>query len=107
MEEAEDIMRRKQPHIAFYPRGSQVHAEKIYLLIMISDWDTTSPIYFKIADREYIIGLPDHCEFNGLLEFVKNCKPKLVITDASRSGNARYFARHIRSKLGIKARHMP
>lgn len=105
--EAEEIIRRKQPHIAFYPLGSKVHAEEIYLLISISDWDTTKPIYSKIADKKYIIGLTDHCEFNGLMEFVKQCRPKFVITDAYRCGNAEVFARNIERRLNIEAKAMP
>lgn len=106
-EEAEEILRRKQPHIAFYPRGSKVHAEEIYIILIISDWDTTKPIRSKIADKEYIIGLTDHCEFNGLIEFVKQCRPKLVITDAYRCGNAEIFARNIEKRLNIEAKAMP
>lgn len=105
--EAEDIIRRKQPHVAFYPCGSKVHFEEIYMFITISDWDTTKPIYCKIVEKWYIIGLPDHCGFNGLLEFVRQCQPKLVITDTYRSGNAEIFARNIKRRLNIEAKAMP
>jgi len=105
--EAEEIIRTKQPHIAFYPLGSRVHAEEIYMLISISDWDRIKPIFTQITGKKYIIGLPDHCEFNGLIEFVKQCRPKLVITDAYRCGNAEIFARNIKRRLNIKAKAMP
>jgi len=105
--EAEEIIRTKQPHVAFYSLGSRVHAEENYMFIVVSDWDRITPIVTKIAGKKYIIGLPDHCEFNKILDFVEKCEPKLVITDAFRSNNARHLARHIRNKLGIKATHMP
>lgn len=105
--EAEEILRRGRPHVAFYPDRSHIYNEEKYMLIRVSDWDRTSPLYSQIAGKKYIIGLPDHCEFKEILDYVKNCNPKLVITDAFRSDNARHLARHIRSKLGIKARHMP
>jgi len=105
--EAEEILRSGQPHIAFYPDRSYIYGEEKYMIIRVSDWDRVSPLYSQIAGKKYIIGLPDHCEFKGIREFVKNCNPSLVITDAFRSGNARHLARHIRNKLGIKARHMP
>jgi len=105
--EAEELLRSGRTHIAFYPNVAQIYNEENYMIIIVSDWDRISPLITKIAGKKYIIGLPDHCEFNEILKFVESCNPKYVITDAFRSGNARHLARHIRSKLGIKARHMP
>jgi hypothetical protein len=35
-----------------------------------------------------VIALSDHSDFNGLLRYVEESKPKLVITDNYRAGNA-------------------
>ena len=104
--EAEEIIRKKQPHISFYPMRSRVHAAHIYTRISVSGYSIT-PEFYKVAKKEYVVGLSDHCDFKELLEYVKQCGPKLVITDARRCADAELFAKEIRKRLKIKAKAMP
>lgn len=107
MEEAEEIMRTKQPHLAFYPLGSHIYSPDQYVKISLSGWDTISPITTKIANKEYLIGLLNHCDFKELMNYVQQCSPKIVVVDSSRYGNADIFARNVKKKLGIKAYALP
>jgi len=104
--EAEEIIRKKQPHISFYPLRSHVHAEHIYTRIAVSGFAIT-PEYRKVAKKEYIVGLSDHCDFNQLMEYVKQSGAKLVITDACRCADAEVLAKEIKKRLNIKAKAMP
>lgn len=104
---AEEIISRKQPHIAFYPLNSKVHAESIYTKIVVSEWDTTAPMYYKPAKNEYVLSIPDHGDFNELMDYIKQSEPELVITENYRSANGEIFARQIQKKLHIKAKAMP
>lgn len=104
--DAEEIIRKKQPHISFYPMRSRVHAEHIYTRISVSGYATT-PEFYKVTKKEYVVGLSDHCDFKELLEYVKQSRPKLVITDAYRCADAKLFAKEIRKNLNIKAKPMP
>ena len=105
--EAEELIRRKQPHISFYPLRSRVHAEDIYMRISVSGLDTTTPLFYRVMKNEYVVSLSDHCDFNELLKYVKQSKPKLIITDARRCANAEVFAREVRKRLNIRAKPMP
>ncbi len=51
------------------------------------------------ADEEF--PLSDHCDFNELMEFVRLCRPSLVL---STHGFAAEFSRSVRKELGIEAR---
>jgi putative mRNA 3-end processing factor len=53
------------------------------------------------------LALSDHSDFNGLLQYVEESKPKLVVTDNSRVGDAEALAREIQKRLGIKAVALP
>jgi putative mRNA 3-end processing factor len=106
-EEAEEIMRNRQPHLAFYPLGSHIYSPDQYVKISLSGWDTITPIITKIANKEYLIGLFNHCDFKELLDYVQQCNPKIVVVDSSRYGNADIFARNVKRKLGIKAYALP
>jgi len=106
-EEAEEIMRIRQPHLAFYPLGSHIFSPDQYVKISLSGWDTISPITTKISNKEYIVALFNHCDFKELKDYVQQCNPKIVAVDSSRCGNADIFARNIKRKLGIKAYALP
>lgn len=54
------------------------------------------------GEREPFL-LSDHADFNQLLQFVEECKPKLVLTCHGGRFNE-VFARYVTKKLGIEAR---
>jgi putative mRNA 3-end processing factor len=74
--------------------------------IYVSGWEFTAPSRQK-ADREYVVALSDHSDFDGLMEYVRRSKPKLVITDNFRVGHAETFAKEVRKHLGIPAIALP
>ncbi|MDP6613234.1 MAG: hypothetical protein QF673_04385, partial [Candidatus Hydrothermarchaeota archaeon] len=59
------------------------------------------------APGEYVIALSSHSDFNGLIEYVEQSQPRVVITDNYRVDNAGLLAREITKRLGIAAYPMP
>ena len=105
-EEAKTIIEKNEPYVAFHHMNSRRYVGREAFRISVSGWEFNSPKR-QIADNEYIIALSDHADFNGLLRYVKESKPKLVITDDYRVGNAKVLAKEITKQLGIKAKAMP
>lgn len=105
-EEARELIRRRQPYVAFYHMNSRsrvgVDATRIY----VSGWEFERAVR-RISDREYVVALSDHADFQGLMSYVKECKPKMVITDNYRVGSATALAKEIRRRLGIPAKPLP
>jgi putative mRNA 3-end processing factor len=106
---AQDIIQKGERHIIFHLLGRrlQLLPKGIhYTKIKVSRWGTKEP-YYTISDDYYVVALSDHADFNGTLEYVQECKPKLVITDNYRAGSADYLAHAIRNQLHIEAKPMP
>jgi putative mRNA 3-end processing factor len=74
--------------------------------ICVTGWEFSVPRR-QIAPNEYIVALSDHADFNELLQYVSESKPKLVITDNYRTGEAVSLAREIEKRLGIPAKPSP
>jgi len=104
--EAKAMTEKGEPHVAFYHMNSRRYVGKEALRISVSGWEFSSPRR-QIADNEHVIALSDHSDFNGLLRYVRESMPKLVITDNYRVGDARVLAREITKRLGIEAKAMP
>lgn len=106
---AQEIIKKGERHIIFhlFGRRLQLLPKGIhYTKIRVSRWGTKEP-YYTIADDYYIVALSDHADFNGTLEYVRGCKPKLVITDNYRAGSADSLATEIRNQLHVEAKPMP
>ena len=56
-----------------------------------------------IDDREYLVALSDHSDFDGTIEYVKRSHAKQVITDNYRGNNGTVLAKEIRKRLGVSA----
>jgi len=106
--EAEEIMRSKwyvyfahmnTPKKTFYHRVSS-------LSIVLSGWEFKEPLK-RINDKTYLVALSDHADFEQLLEYVEESKPKVVVTDASREGSAHMLAKEIRRRFSIPAIALP
>jgi len=104
--EAELMLQRNEPCVAFYHMGSRRRVGDGALRIYLSGWEFGSPCR-QIGEKEYRIALSDHCDFNGLLRYVRESEPKMVITDNYRAGDAYCLAREIRTRLGIPAEPVP
>lgn len=105
-DEAKALIEKCEPYVAFYHMNSRRYVGKEAFRISASGWEFSSPRR-QIADNEHVIALSDHSDFNGLLRYVKESKPKLVITDNYRVGDAKVLAREITKRLGIEAKAMP
>jgi putative mRNA 3-end processing factor len=104
--EAKELLERNSPCIAFYHMGSKGKVNPDVFRIYVSGWEFNSPCR-EIADKEYVVALSDHSDFDGLMEYVRQSKPKQVITDNSRGGHAETLAKEIHKRLGIPATALP
>jgi putative mRNA 3-end processing factor len=105
-EEADEITDRNQPHVAFYHMNAKRYVTNKGFRISVSGWEFSGPKR-QIGENEHVVALSDHADFKELLSYVKESKPKLVITDNYRVGDARGLAREIEKRLGIPARALP
>ena len=105
-EEARDIARRNEPHVAFYHMNSRRYVSTDCCRICVSGWEFSGPRR-QVGPNEHIVALSDHADFKELLQYVSESKPKLVITDNYRVGDAVVLAREIEKRLGIPAKALP
>lgn len=75
------------------------------LYIVLSGWMFEEPIK-KLDEYTWLVALSDHADFDELIEYVENAKPKLVIVDGSRQGNAEALAREL-NKRGWRSIVLP
>ena len=104
--EARELLEKNLPCVAFYHMGSRKRFGGNVFRVYVSGWEFDSPCR-EISDREYVIALSDHSDFDGLIEYVRRSKPKFVVTDNFRIGYAETFAREIRRRFGISAVALP
>lgn len=107
-EEAKELLRREQPYVAFYTIGSKMQRyPKIKVSGYITNWKSTNPVY-EVSKDYWVVTLSDHADFNGTLEYIRESRPELVITDNCRCfGNAILLAQEIKKKSNIDAIPMP
>ena len=105
--EGKELLDGNLPCVAFYHMNSR---ESVGLAgssrICVSGWEFHSPCR-QIGEQEHLVALSDHSDFNGLLEYVRRCKPKRVVTDNYRVSHGATLAREIGRRLGIPAIPMP
>jgi putative mRNA 3-end processing factor len=104
--EAKELFERNLPCIAFYHMNSRSKFGQGHFRVYVSGWEFNSPCR-EITDNEYIIALSDHSDFDGLMEYVRHSKPKLVITDNFRIGHAETLAKEIQKRFNISATALP
>jgi putative mRNA 3-end processing factor len=103
--EARELLDKNSPCVAFCHMGSRGKFDGVFR-ICVSGWEFDSPCR-EVSSNEYVVALSDHSDFDGLMEYVRCSRPKLVITDNFRVGHAETLAREIRRRLGISASAMP
>jgi len=92
--------------IGVYHTGASKWIGRAAMRIFLSGWEFNVPCK-KIGEREYLVALSDHADFEQLLEYVAHSKPHLVITDNYRVGDAKALAFEIKKRLNIDAIPMP
>ena len=96
----------RDPFVALFHLRLEEKVPEDVVKIVLSGWEFERPVRKK-GKFEYLVALFDHSDFEELLEYVSESKPRLVITDNYRVGDAPALAREIRRKLGIPAQPMP
>jgi putative mRNA 3-end processing factor len=103
--EGQELLDGNLPCVAFYHMNQRQHVGLRNARICVSGWEFRNPCR-QIGDREHLIALSDHSDFDGLIEYVKQSKAKQVITDNFRS-NGDALAHEIRKRLGVSAVALP
>jgi putative mRNA 3-end processing factor len=93
-------------YIGFYHPSFRPRVYENSTCINLTGWQFEVP-YKKIGPREYVVSFSGHSDFNQLIDYVKECNPKLVITDNARPGSAQRLAEEIKARLGIEAKAEP
>ncbi len=105
--EGKELLDENLPCVAFYHMNAR---RSVGLFgssrICVSGWEFSSPCK-QIGEREHLVALSDHSDFDGLIEYVRRCKPKRVVTDNYRVRHGVTLASEIRKRLGISAVAMP
>jgi putative mRNA 3-end processing factor len=104
--EAKELLDRSSSCVAFYHMGSRRKIGTGGFRVCVSGWEFNSAVR-EIAENDYVVALSDHSDFDGLIEYVRRCRPRLVITDSFRVGHAATFAGEIRKRFGISALALP
>ena len=100
-----ELVEGNLPCVAFYHMNARGNEGLQNSRICVSGWEFNTPCR-QIGDREYLVALSDHSDFDGLIEYVKRSHAKQVITDNYRSHGA-VLAKEIRKRLGVSAVAMP
>jgi putative mRNA 3-end processing factor len=104
--EATELLEKNTPCITFSHMHTKSEVGLDNFRICVSGWEFYSAIR-QVDEREYLVALSDHSDFDGLLEYVRLSKPQLVITDNFRVHYGETLAKEIRKQLGISAVALP
>jgi len=99
---AKELIEKNEQFVGFYHMNSRKFIGKKCFRVFVSGWEFTEPCR-RISENEYVISLSDHSDFEDLIEYVRRCRPKFVLTDNYRIGYAKILAKEINRRLGIKA----
>ena len=104
--DAEEIMRSEWYVYFHHVAGRRKRSLLRGYNIVLSGWEFQEPIR-PIDYNTYLVALSDHADFEDLIEYVSESKPKVVIVDGYRSGSPHALAREIERRVGIRALVMP
>ncbi len=102
----QSTLQEETQYVAFYHMNWRKKVGLDKFRVCVSGWEFNS-LCRQTGEKEYVVALSDHSDFKGLLEYVMQSKPKLVITDNYRAGDAEALAKQIEKQLGIKAKALP
>lgn len=105
-EETWQLLREDAPCVAFCHMNTSGKIGQGSFRIIVSGWEFNTPIR-QTGSNQYIVALSDHSDYDGLMEYVRQSKPKQVITDSYRVGHAEVLAKQIREQLGLSAEAQP
>ena len=87
-------------------QNEKSYLKKPSLRISLSGWIFNKP-FVKIGKNYYSIALSAHADFNELIQYIKNCGAKFVITDNFRLGSAHALSDYLNKSLKIKSLPLP
>jgi putative mRNA 3-end processing factor len=64
-------------------------------------------VVYRVADNVFNVSFSDHATFREVIEYVESARPRLVVVDAYRGREARFTAKYIERRLGIRAIAQP
>jgi putative mRNA 3-end processing factor len=101
-----DKLGGKGPFVALFHMRARKELPEKAVKVILSGWEFERPIK-ATGPGTYVVALSDHSDFEGLMGYVEKSKPKFVITDGYRVGDAKSLAAQIGARLGIPAQAMP
>ena len=104
--EGHELLDGNLPCVAFYHMNTRNYVGLRNARICVSGWEFHSPCR-QIGDREHLVALSDHSDFDGLIEYVRRSKAKQVITDNYRVSHGAVLAGEISRRLGVSAVALP
>lgn len=104
--ELQSTLHGEAEYVAFYHMNWRGKIGLDKFRVCVSGWEFNAPCR-QTGEKEYVVALSDHSDFKGLMEYVRQSKPKLVIADNYRAGDAHALAKHVRNELGIEAKPLP
>lgn len=104
--EGHELLDGNLPCVAFYHMNTRSYVGLRNARICVSGWEFHSPCR-QIGDREHLVALSDHSDFDGLIEYVRRSKAKQVITDNYRVRHGAVLAGEISRRLGVSAVALP
>jgi putative mRNA 3-end processing factor len=104
--EAEKLLEHNSACVAFCHMESRGNVGLDNFRVLVSGWEFYSAIH-QTGNKEYVVALSDHSDFNGLLEYVRRSNPEFVVTDNFRVSNGETLAKEICKSLGISAIALP
>jgi len=98
------ILKDRIPNISFNHYAEHIPESEFDVFVIISAYmvPREEPIR-QTGPRTYWVALTDHADFVGTLLYVSQAKPKLVIADRSRGGDAETLVKEIRRRLDMPA----
>ena len=105
--EAREILNREQPCVVFDVGPDETYMSPKFPQLRVSQYETRSP-FAETRPNNYSVTLADHADFDGVMTYVRESKPKLVLTDSKRHGyKAAQLAREIENQFNVKAKALP
>lgn len=103
-DEGRAIAHSREPFIGFHHLAERVPETEYDCTIYVSSFmvPLEAPV-IQTAPNHYRVALTDHADFNQTLEYISLARPKKIILDNSRGGDAWTLAEEIRARLNLPA----
>jgi len=106
MKAGKKLIESYEPFVALFHLGFEEEVPKDAVKVTLSGWEFERPVQ-RMGKNDWVVALSDHSDFEELIEYVSKSKPRSVITDNYRVGDAPALAKEIKRRLGIPAQSMP